>query len=84
MLKKKHLHLKTKTTKVFIHVLNKKAIANFEKQHKKENNFESNKRKCSTISLHISLLPSNVILKTTESHHCIRKQHKMKIEIFVS
>lgn len=57
---------------------------NFEKQEKKtQPNFESNKRKCSTIRTQISLLPSN-ILKTMESHHCIRKHNKMKIEIFVS
>lgn len=59
-------------------------MANFEKQHTKKNpNFESNKRKCSTIRAQTSLLPSNV-LKTMESHHCIRKHNKMKIEIFVS
>lgn len=84
MPKKKHHHLKTKITEAFIHVLNHKTMANFEKITKKNPNFESNKRKCSTTRAQVSLLPSNVAVKTTESCCCIRKHNKMRFEIFVS
>lgn len=81
--KKKHQHLKTKTTKAFIHVLNQKTMANFEKSTTPPN-FESNKRKCSTTKAQVSLLPSNAARKKVESYCCIRKHNKMRSEIFVS